>query len=171
MDPVLLTIAFLLDILIGDPRFLPHPVRLLGALVSFLDRRLFSGNKYADLVSGIFIVITVTLAAYSITFYILKAAHSLFGTAGYMAAGVFLAYTTLSAKGLASAAREVMLPLSRGDIVLARQRLSMVVGRDTMELYGREIARGAVETVAENASDGVIAPLFYLAIGGPPLAM
>jgi adenosylcobinamide-phosphate synthase len=157
--------------LLGDPGFLPHPVRFLGALIAFLDKRLFSGKKYADLLSGIIIVLTVTLAAYFCTFYILKLVHSWFGVAGYMAAWVIIAYTTISAKGLAVAAREVMGPLSKGDIVLARRMLSMVVGRDTGELDGHDVSRGAVETVAENTSDGVIAPLFYLALGGPPLAM
>jgi adenosylcobinamide-phosphate synthase len=171
VEPVSITLAFFLDMLLGEPRFLPHPVRFMGALTAFLDKRLLSGKKYADLASGLFIVLTVTLAAYFCTFYILKAVHFWFGTAGYMAAGVFLAYTTISAKGLSVAAREVMGPLEKGDIALARRMLSMVVGRDTGELGGQEVARGAVETVAENTSDGVIAPLFYLLIGGPPLAM
>ena len=171
MEPVSITLAFFLDMLLGDPGFLPHPVRSLGALIAFLDKRLFSGKKYADLASGLFIVLTVTLTAYFCTFYFLKLVHLWFGAAGYMAAWVIIAYTSISAKGLAVAARDVMEPLKNGDIVLARRMLSMVVGRDTGELDGHEVSRGAVETVAENTSDGVIAPLFYLAIGGPPLAM
>jgi len=171
MEPVSITLAFFLDMLLGDPGFLPHPVRLLGALIAFLDKRLFSGKKYTDLVSGIFIALAVTLAAFFCTFYILKLVRLWFGAMGYMAAWVLIAYTSISAKGLAVAAREVMGPLKKGDIVLARRMLSKVVGRDTGELGGHEVSRGAVETVAENTSDGVIAPLFYLAIGGPPLAM
>ncbi len=171
MEPISITLAFFLDMLLGDPGFLPHPVRTLGALIAYLDKKLFIGKKYADLASGLFIVLTVTLVAYFCTFYILKAVHLWFGAVGYMAAWVLIAYTTVSAKGLAVAARDVMGPLKEGDIKLARNRLSMVVGRDTGELDGHEVSRGTVETVAENTSDGIIAPLLYLAIGGPPLAM
>ncbi len=108
---------------------------------------------------------------FAVTFFLVGAAYRHLGKLGGGAVEVILAYTTLSAKSLAGAAKEVLRPLLAEDLPEARRKLSMVVGRDTENLDGTQVVRGTVETVAENTSDGVIAPLFYLALGGAPLAM
>lgn len=106
-----------------------------------------------------------------VTASIILLAYRYGGGVGGAIVTIYLAYTTISVKGLADAAKEVLARLDQGDLEGARKALSMVVGRDTAGLDPEGIVRGAVETVSENASDGVVAPLFYLALGGPALAM
>src|SRR3990170_4556204 len=115
---------------------------------------------------AIFTVLTV----YFLSHLLIFSTFSLSAHLG-IAVSVLMAYTTLAARGLADAARAVLSRLNAGDIVGARMELSMIVGRDTANLDEQEIARAAIETVAENVSDGVVAPLFYMAIGGPALAL
>jgi len=173
MPPVNIILAFALDLVLGDPRGLPHPVEVIGKAVTALERLLLRpGRKPAvEKAAGVVLVLMITLPVFFTSYYlIILAARYLGGMAG-MAVAVYLAYTTIAARGLADAANEVFRPLSEGDIGTARKKLSMVVGRDTDGLDEKEVARGAVETVAENTSDGIVAPLFYLALGGAPLAL
>jgi len=166
-------LAFALDMALGDPRSLPHPVEVIGAAVSRFDgtlRRTAVGPQAQKLAGAIMVVVVVS-GAFVISYALIAVVYRLLGSFGGAAATAVLAYTTISARGLASSALAVARPLYAGDIGAARSALSMIVGRDTGGLDGRELVRGAVETVAENASDGVVAPLFYLALGGVPLAM
>jgi adenosylcobinamide-phosphate synthase len=164
--------AVTIDFLLGDPRWLPHPVRAIGWTIGRLESglRRFAPTprteKIAGLVLVLLIVSSVYCAAQGIILWSFRLS-SYFGLVVYL----LLAYTTLAARSLADAARGVLLRLNDQDIASARQELSMIVGRDTAKLDSRDICRAVVETVAENTSDGIIAPLAYLAIGGPALAL
>ena len=173
MPPLNLLLAFLLDLLLGDPRGLPHPVTIIGNFAARLERALNrpGAGKIYLLTAGFAAAAVVVVLTFAVTFFLVGAAYRHLGKLGGGAVEIILAYTTLSAKSLAGAAKEVLKPLLAGDLPEARRKLSMVVGRDTENLDGTQVVRGTVETVAENTSDGVIAPLFYLALGGAPLAM
>ncbi len=164
--------ACVLDLLIGDPRWFPHPVRGVGWLIRKGERilRRIAGTPHSEKAAGMVLVILVVMPVYVLSSLILSAAFSVSRNFG-IGISVLMAYTTIAARGLADAARVVQLRLDAGDLVGARHELSMIVGRDTANLDEEEISRAVIETVAENASDGVVAPLLYLAIGGPALAM
>jgi adenosylcobinamide-phosphate synthase len=172
MPASMILTAFILDLLLGDPPWLPHPVRGIGWLIkrSEMVLRRFTRSPGSEKIAGILLVLLIVLTVYGFSAVLLFFASSFSSFLGFIAA-VFLAYTTLAARDLARSARNVLVHLEDGDIVGARQALSMIVGRDTADLDEQGIMRAVVETVAENTSDGVIAPLFYLALGGPALAM
>jgi adenosylcobinamide-phosphate synthase len=163
-----LALALMLDFWLGDPRWLPHPVRGMGALIAFLDRRLNKGSYRR--VKGIVTVTAVTGMVYIISLLAVKISYSLSWLFGVVVEAI-LVFTTIATKSLQEAAWNVLLPLERGDMEQARRELSMIVGRDTENLDEPEIVRACVETVAENTSDGITAPLFYAWIGGAPLAL
>ncbi|WP_280770269.1 adenosylcobinamide-phosphate synthase CbiB [Salipaludibacillus daqingensis] len=166
----IITAAILLDIIIGDPKWLPHPVIGFGKLISFLDKKWNHGSarrkKNHGILTTTVVVGVVIIGSVSILglFYHI---HVLVG----MLVEVYLISSTIAIKGLRQAALQVALPLSQGHLVEARYELSMIVGRDTQKLEEKDIVRGAVETVAENTVDGITAPLFWAFIGGAPLAM
>lgn len=168
----LLLSAFLLDLLLGDPRWFPHPVRIIGRGISFGERMLRrrARAKTAELISGGILAAAIPVSAFFAVDLIIKS-MSIFHRGAGLFAAVFLAYTTIASRSLYTESRKVAKYLSTGDIQGARKELSLLVGRDTADLDEKGITRALVETVAENTSDGVIAPLFYLAIGGPQLAM
>ncbi|WP_249366811.1 MULTISPECIES: adenosylcobinamide-phosphate synthase CbiB [Neobacillus] len=160
--------AIVLDLLIGDPRWLPHPVVLMGKLITFLEK---SWNRGEGRVwKGICLTATVVLVVFFLSLFLVFVAYQLHPVVGVFAQ-IYLISTTIAIKGLSSAAKEVLVPLVNGNIVEARLKLSMIVGRDTESLPESEIVRGTVETVAENTVDGITAPLFWAIIGGAPLAM
>lgn len=163
MHLIALTIAFFMDLLTGDPKRLPHPVVGMGKLISFFERKLNKGPRKkakgiiflgAYLLIICLIVSSLLLLTYNV--------HWLFG----LLVEAWIISTTIATKGLKDAALQVYLPLKQNDFILARQNLAMIVGRDTENLSEGEIVRGTVETVAENTSDGVTAPLFFALIGG-----
>nr|WP_243846073.1 adenosylcobinamide-phosphate synthase CbiB [Saccharococcus thermophilus] len=158
----------MLDFWLGDPRWLPHPVRGMGAFIAFLDRRLNKGAYRR--VKGIVTVTAVTGTVYIISLLAVKISYSLSWLFGVVVEAILI-FTTIATKSLQEAAWNVLLPLERGDMEQARRELSMIVGRDTENLDEPEIVRACVETVAENTSDGITAPLFYAWIGGAPLAL
>ncbi|MBO8138066.1 MAG: cobalamin biosynthesis protein CobD [Desulfotomaculum sp.] len=164
--------ALVLDLFLGDPRWLPHPVVLMGRFITWMEgwlRRLFksaSGQYFA----GIILVLATVGSAFIITRQLITWAFQLHSWLGF-AVHLLLLYTTLAVKSLHCHARAVAVPLSEGKINEARRQLAKIVGRDTHNLSYREVCRGAVETVAENTVDGIISPLFYAFIGGAPLAM
>lgn len=169
---ILLPAAYLFDEIAGDPEWLPHPVRLIGSAISRAESALRSPHQSdaAEFVSGLILTASIVSSSYWLTAAIIQAArkHSAFlGDATELS----LAWTCLAARNLEQEASNVTNALRLGDLPLARIRLSRIVGRDTAYLGAREISRAVIETVAESASDGVMAPLFYMAIGGVPLAM
>lgn len=164
--------AYFLDLLLGDPRVAPHPVRWIGGMISRVEK-LFRGcafGAYRERVAGVALLVVVVGCTYGAAALALDAAAALSRVAAAIVA-TYLAYTALATRSLADEAMAVYRALDSGDVAKARERLSGIVGRDTDELDEPEIVRAAVETVAENSSDGVGAPLFYLAVGGVPLAL
>lgn len=169
--------GFVLDLLIGDPHFIPHPVRLIGSLISFLDKRLNSDVKYnsseneANLTKykrGVLLAFTVIFATFAVSVIILVAAYSINLYAGVIAEAV-MTWQILATKCLRVESMRVYDALSTDGVDAGRRAVSMIVGRDTSVLDESGVTRAAVETVAENTSDGVIAPMLYTAIGGPVL--
>ncbi|MEH7382848.1 adenosylcobinamide-phosphate synthase CbiB [Bacillus sp. JJ1533] len=165
---IAITIAFLIDLVIGDPPTWPHPVRWMGRLISILEKWLNQGKlrKQKGMIM-IFIVIFVTFLVTLLLIWIFYRIHPLMG----IFVEALIIATTISQKGLKDAALEIYYPLKKREIAEARHKLSYIVGRDTDNLQEEEIVRGTVETVAENTSDGVTAPLFWGLIGGAPLAI
>jgi len=172
MPAMVVLSAFFLDLVLGDPRWLPHPVRGIGWMIDRTEPvlRRFARSPRSEKRAGVLLVMFIVLLVYAFSALLLFLASFYSSMLGFIIA-VLLAYTTLAARDLARSARTVLVHLEGGDIAGARRALSMIVGRDTAELDEQGITRAVVETVAENASDGVIAPLFYLALGGPALAM
>ena len=168
-----LLLGFLLDLLLGDPRWLPHPIRAIGALIAALEkvlRKIFPKNRSGQLAGGVALVILVLVLSGGFTLLVLW----LCGKVGLwlrFLAETILCFQLLATRSLKGESMKVYKALKAGDLEGARYAVSMIVGRDTQCLDEAGVARAAVETVAENASDGVIAPLIFLAIGGAPLGM
>ena len=161
-----------LDCLIGDPQWMPHPVRLMGALIEALEKliRRDEDTPGEQRFKGAIVVLFVLSTVTQITWGILARMYALHPLAG-IAAESILCFYALAARSLGDAAMEVYRPLAAGNVEAARGAVSMIVGRDTQNLDRDGIIRAAVETVAENTADGVIAPLFYMALGGAAGAM
>ena len=164
-DSLIIFLALLLDLLIGDPVWLPHPVVAMGRLIHLLDRvlrRVWLDER----VAGVLLLLAVVISSSGTTWILLKALTAMLPLAGWTAA-VLVSSTCLAARSLHKESARVATALLAGDLPAARRYLSYIVGRDTDQLEEAEIWRGVVETVAENTSDGIIAPLFWLTIGGP----
>ena len=168
---VAIVIGFLLDQWLGDPETWWHPVRAIGWLIGWLERHLrqwFPGTASGELTAGgVMAVLVLTLTA-GITAGLLAAAGRIHLWLHFILLGV-MCWQILAAKSLKAESMKVYHALTAGDIKGARWAVSRIVGRDTEPLSEEGMIRAAVETVAENASDGVIAPLFYLLLGGPIL--
>lgn len=169
--------GFVLDLLIGDPYFIPHPVRLIGSLISFLDKRLNCDDGYnisekkINLIKykrGMLLAFTVIFATFAISVIIIVAAYSINLYAGVIAEAV-MTWQILATKCLRVESMRVYDALRTDGVDAGRRAVSMIVGRDTSVLDAAGVTRAAVETIAENTSDGVIAPMLYTAIGGPVL--
>ena len=172
MVTVNLLAACLLDGILGDPRWMPHPVRMMGVVISWFEGfgRKMCVTQMGQRVMGVVIAFVIPGGSFLVSWWVLSlgaAVHPWFGDLLW----VFLAYTTLAAKDLARHAWEVYRFLQEGSLTEARKSVSFIVGRDTDQLSESEVARATIETVAESTSDGVIAPLLYLVLGGPPLAL
>ncbi|MGM0754043.1 MAG: adenosylcobinamide-phosphate synthase CbiB [Bacillota bacterium] len=163
-----ITIAYVLDLWIGDPPDWPHPVKWMGKAISRMDRRLNRGRFLKS--KGIVMVSILVISAFILTSCIIWASYSIHTIIGILIEAIII-MTTISQKSLKLAALEVFHPLEKNDMETAREKLSYIVGRDTEHLNESEIVRGTVETVAENTSDGITAPLFWALIGGAPLAI
>ena len=159
--------GYIIDLIFGDPRTVPHPVVAIGKLVSFCTDRLLcqdSGAKEKRR-NGIFMVVIVECACIAVPFCILYLAYRLHLVAGIVIEGI-MCWQILAAKSLKTESTKVETALYNNNIEEARFNVSMIVGRDTANLDAEGITKAAVETVAENSSDGVIAPLFYMLFGG-----
>lgn len=164
--------GILLDIFFGDPHWLPHPVRWMGSGIALLERLLrkwTAGSAKKELVAGAFLA--VVMAGVSAVFcwavlFFAGWAHPAFR----FVLESLMCWQALAARELHRESMRVCHALEAGDLVDARKKLAMIVGRETEQLDAGAIAKAAVETVAENTSDGVVAPLLYLFIGGAPLA-
>lgn len=163
-------LGYALDLIIGDPHGAPHPIRLIGRFIAFLEKKWNADDKQTALKNGRKLVIVVSGSALIITAAIMAAAYLIHPYVG-IAAEAVLMYYILAARSLYDESMAVYRRLKKNDTDGARKSVSMIVGRDTAMLDENGITKAAVETVAENASDGVIAPMLYTAIGGPALGM
>jgi adenosylcobinamide-phosphate synthase len=164
--------SYALDWIIGDPEWLPHPVRVMGWTVNAAERvlRRCGSGRHFELAAGGLLGVSIPAAAFVITAAMIRRAtfrHWAFGAA----VEVWLASTCLATRDLLGEVAQVLHALNAGDVSHARLRLARIVGRDTGTLKESEICRAVIETLAESLSDGIIAPLIYLALGGVPLAM
>ena len=178
----ILVFGFILDLIIGDPRWLPHPVRWMGAFIEKGEkalRKALPDSRWGHVTGGIVLTVSLVILSIVIPMVIIWAFSLLdpiiYEKTGYVVkmgawVSVFMCWQTIACKDLRKETMAVYRSLADGNLPEARKNLSMVVGRDTIYLGEPAVARAAVETVAENASDGVIAPMFYFAIGGAPLA-
>ena len=164
--------GFLLDLLIGDPHWLYHPVRLIGNLIAALDHRLLDvtgiRNEKKERRAGILLVTVVLLATGAVSGLLLWGAYAIAPMAGCILESI-MTYQILATKCLKVESMKVYERLRADDLAGARNAVAMIVGRDTQNLDAAGVAKAAVETGAENTSDGVIAPMICLAIGGPVL--
>jgi adenosylcobinamide-phosphate synthase len=160
--------AIMLDLLIGDPRWFPHPVIIIGKGISFLEKKWNKGSNQR--IKGLFLTVTIVGMA---TFFVMVMLDLASFIHSWLAIGleIYLVSSTIAIKGLQQAGKEVHKPLVQKNLQEARKKLSYIVGRDTENLSEREVVRGTVETIAENTVDGIIAPLFWALIGGAPLAI
>lgn len=180
--------AFFADLAIGDPEWIPtpHPVVLIGKAITktkntiikviygdrfqdVLEKRKLR-EPYKEVIGGGLLHLVVVGGAYLVTDWIVKGTKAIHPRLGDLAE-TFLLYQCLASKCLEEESEKVCVKLEEGDLPGARTQIGYLVGRDTACLTEEEIAKAAIETVAENTSDGVIAPMFYAAIGGAPLAM
>ena len=167
--------GFLMDLLLGDPYWLPHPIRLIGNWISFLEKRLL-GSKTEEKHTtpeqeqrrGMLLVLAVLSSTAFVTAVLLLGAYRLHPYLGAVIESI-MTYQILATKCLKVESMKVYQELKKGDIAASRKAVSMIVGRDTECLDETGIAKAAIETVAENTSDGVIAPMIFTAIGGPIL--
>ncbi len=158
-----------MDLIFGDPSWLPHPVKGIGWLIVRLDfvlRNLFKNKKIA----GIFLVFFVVGPVWIISFIIVRWVSGINYYAGLIISGILI-YTSLSIKDLKIHSMRVVKALNNNNEDDARKNLSLIVGRDTVNLDRQGVIRATIETVAENSVDGIISPFFYAFIGGAPLAL
>ncbi|SKC75721.1 adenosylcobinamide-phosphate synthase CbiB [Maledivibacter halophilus] len=168
----LIFIGYCLDLLFGDPNWIPHPIRFIGKGISKFEnyiRKIFSQESKLKS-GGILLAIGIIGATYLITFSTLFILNRIDHRLGKVVQ-IFMIFQILASNSLAKESRKVYYPLMEGNIFKARKFLSYIVGRDTNNLHKQEITRATVETIAENISDGIIAPLLYIFIGGAPLGM
>lgn len=171
------------DLIFGDPEWFPHPVRVMGRLISFLENRLrANAGKWVDpirnqrlangveRIKGIMLIFTVVGISASFAYLSIELLRKLNPFLGSLA-WVYLGYTTLSIKDLRVKAREILKELEKDSLIEARKKLSKIVSRDTQNLSKDRIILATVESIAESTNDGIVAPLFYLILGGPVLAI
>ena len=170
---IALAAGFALDLLLGERLSAISPAVLFGKLIAVLERvlrRAFPADKRGERLGGTLLVVIVCIVAFVVPMALLGLCW-IASPWLHLALETFWCYQIMATRGLRDAALEVHRELRRHDIVAARRAVGMVVGRDTERLTPTGVTKAAVETVAENASDGAIAPLFYFAIGGAPLSM
>ena len=165
--------GFVLDAIFGDPAWLPHPVVLMGKAITALEKRLraqFPQTPQGELCGGAVTAFCLPVGTLLFTGLVCWGAARLHPLLG-LAVQMFWCAQALAAKGLAQESRNVYKELQKQDLPAARKAVARIVGRDTQNLTAEGVTKAAVETVAENASDGVIAPLLYMLLGGAPLAL
>ena len=167
-----LLLGFLLDCLLGDPQGFPHPIVAIGKLIAWLEkalRRLFPRNKAGELAAGAVLWSLTVGVSFLVPYGLLRLAERVSPWLHLALQSVFC-WQILAARSLQTESMKVYAALKTGTLEDARHAVSMIVGRDTQELDADAVARAAVETVAENCSDGVIAPMLFFTLGGGPLA-
>ena len=164
--------ACFLDAAVGDPRWFPHPVRWMGSLVDWYDRRVYQLllSPAKQRIAGLLLAIALPSGAYAVGVLLIWLGDSIDSLWG-SAVAVLMAWTTLAARDLIEHVLAVQRALQSAYLGEARTAVARIVGRDTEEMGESDIVRATVETIAESTADGIVAPLFYLALGGAPLAL
>jgi len=172
ISPELLALAYLLDWLIGDPAWLPHPVRWMGRMISIGEKMLRARARgpISEFIAGLTLTLSV-VGTFGIGSWLLLLWLRNWKPGLALVVTVYLAASALATRSLLDEARAVRRFVVDGDLPSARQQLARIVGRDTENLSEAEVSRATIETLAESASDGIVAPMLYLAIGGVPLAL
>ena len=167
-----LLLAAALDAVAGDPRWLPHPVRGMGFFIAWFDHRIRSlcRSDQALQIAGVCLALGLPAGVYAVGTFVIAQAAAISPLVGQLV-GIGLAYTTLAGRDLLDHVQVVSRELERGNLAGARKAVAMIVGRDSDALSEPEVVRATVETIAESTSDGMIAPLVYLSLGGAPLAL
>jgi len=161
--------AFLLDLILGDPKKLPHPIRWMGKWIEAWEPH-FRKLPMDLSASGALFALSLVLCTWLIAWILLQIAH-LMHEPFYTGLQIVLIYFSLSVRSLQSSAMDVYRAMKSETLSASKEKLSLIVGRDVEPLDSKGVIRAAVETVAENLVDGVLSPLFFAAIGGAPLAM
>lgn len=164
-------IGFILDLIFGDPHFLPHPIQFIGWLIDINEkilRKILPKNKMGEIIGGVFLNIIVLTVSFLLPFFILKGLKMINPWVGFVVEIIFC-YEIFATKSLKTESLRVYKYLKIDDMENSRKYLSWIVGRDTENLDSTQITKAVVETVAENTSDGVIAPMIFMLIGGAPL--
>lgn len=170
---IALAAGYFLDLLLGDPPWLPHPVVAIGRVISWLERIIRGAlpkTEREEKIGGAILVGMVLMISFVVSFTVLSIAYRIDYRLGVLFECV-ICYQVLATKCLRDAGALVYKELERGDLPAARRAVARIVGRDTAALDAPGVTRATVETVAENSSDGVVAPMLYFAIGGAPLAL
>ncbi len=161
--------AFVLDLMVGDPIRLPHPIRLMGRGIEYLEER-FRNSHFSEAVAGSLLALILVFSTWFVCAIVTMAAGAVHPVFAFGIHAVLIFYA-LSVKSLKAEALKVYKTLREKDLDGAKKQLSTIVGRDVESLDEAGVTRAAIETVAENLVDGVIAPLFFAVLGGGPLAM
>ncbi|MDE7243390.1 MAG: adenosylcobinamide-phosphate synthase CbiB [Oscillospiraceae bacterium] len=165
--------GFALDLLLADPAWMPHPVVYMGKAISGLERWLrtwFPATPQGERLGGILLAAALPVGTLAVSECVCWLAAQLHPAAGFAVQTIWC-WQALALRGLASESQKVYSELAKNDLPGARRAVSRIVGRDTQTLTAEGVAKAAVETVAENFSDGTAAPLFYMLLGGAPLAL
>ena len=172
MSNFTILLAYIVDLIVGDPPRIPHPVIIIGKFISKLDNFFYrndQSNRY-KLFSGGLVVLLILFVTYGFTYSLIHFLNTIHPWLSWLAS-IWLISTTISAKGLRDVGLEIQKLLKEQNLPEARKKVGYIVGRDTDNLDEKELSRATVETIAENIVDGVTSPLFYAFIGGAPLAM
>lgn len=164
--------AYLLDLLVGDPRWIPHPVVLIGKAIEIMEKlsQWISGNPAILKFMGFVTVIIIAGGSWCLTWFVMRWAFNFNFWAGTVLS-IWLISTTIAARGLSGAAGEIYSLLQNNNLDAARRKVGLIVGRDTGNMEPGDVIRATVETVSENIVDGIVAPVFYALLGGAPLAI
>lgn len=172
MTLIAIVAGFILDLIFGDHHSLPHPICLIGNFISFLERslrKIFGFSNNGLLFGGGVLVLIVISTCFALPYALLYLAEMVNPWLAF-ALETLMFYQIFATKCLRDESMKVYYALQKGDLDEARLMLSWIVGRDTKNLSEAEVTKGAVETIAENTADGIIAPMFYMFLGGAPLA-
>ena len=164
-------VGFIIDLIIGDPHWMYHPVRLIGKLITFLEdmlRKTFPKTKDGERKSGFVLVVLVCGISVFTVWGLMKLAYYLNFWCGFLLE-VIMCYQLFAVRSLKDESMKVYKELAKQDLEASRKAVSMIVGRDTENLTIEGVTKATVETIAENTSDGTLAPMFYMFIGGPVL--
>ncbi|MFH1859854.1 MAG: adenosylcobinamide-phosphate synthase CbiB [bacterium] len=168
---MLIAFSYIADLIFGDPERFPHPVRGMGKLINLLDSKLRGKSDWwVERIKGTVMAFLVVGASACLTYLILELANHL-NLYLWNLAWIYLGYTTLSIKDLQLHAKAILSRLKEDSLSDAHEELSKIVGRDTLGLSKEKVVKATIESIAESTCDGIIAPLFYLILGGPVLAI